>query len=174
MSALPLDPAEIEKLLGLKPLQAEGGLFKQSYRSRFEISDGRPAGTAIYVLYTEAEPVSVLHRLDGDEVWHFYLGDPMEMLLLGPAGAYETAVLGHDLRSGQQVQLCVPSGTWMGATLVPGGRLALIGCNMTPGFVSSGYEAGDRHQLCCRYPEVAGLIEGLTPPRPVPGKPSEA
>ena len=166
---------EIERILSLKPLAVEGGLFKQSYRSAATLPDGRPAGTGIYALFTDQrESFSAMHRLDADELWHFYLGDALEILLLSPDGSHRTATLGQDLLAGHLPQLAVTQGTWMGASVVPGGRYALIGCTMSPGFQSPGYEGGERKRLCDAYPAVAERIVALTRPGSELGHPPEA
>ncbi|HLI24262.1 MAG TPA: cupin domain-containing protein [Acidimicrobiales bacterium] len=166
-------PSDLARLLGLKTLEVEGGRFSRTYQSGLRLAEGRPAATAIYALFTADDPVSRLHRLDGDEIWHFYLGDPMDLVLLRPDGTHATVRLGPDVLAGEVVQQVVPAATWMGARLAAGGSYALIGATMTPGFVSAGFEPGDRHQLRRRYPAAAGLITSLTPDRPLPGLPSE-
>jgi len=114
------------------------------------------------------------HRLDADELWHFYLGDALEILLLRADGSHLTATLGQDLRAGHLPQLVVTQGTWMGASLAPGGSYALIGCTMSPGFQSPGYEGGERRQLCEAYPSAAEAIVALTRPGFELGHPPEA
>ncbi|MGP3990725.1 cupin domain-containing protein [Streptomyces sp. 3N207] len=110
---------------GLEPLPREGGRFRRLWAGP-ERSDGRPEGSAIVMLLTD-EPgdYCALHRLPNDEVWHYYLGAPLQLLLLAPRGertAVSTPVLGPDvLGAGHQVQLTVPAGTWMGARVAPGG-----------------------------------------------------
>ncbi|MGH9293615.1 MAG: cupin domain-containing protein [Acidimicrobiales bacterium] len=157
----------------MKPLDVEGGSFKQTYRSSLECSPGRAMATAIYVLFSEEEPVSRMHRLDADEMWHFYLGDPMELHLF-EGGSHDEVVLGPDPFAGQRLQMLVPAGTWMGARLAPAGRWALLGCTMSPGFSSSCYEQGDRQELSAGYPELADLIASLTGPRRQDSAPPEA
>lgn len=125
-------------------------------------ADGRPEGTAIVALLTAApDDYSALHRLPADEVWHFYLGDPLELLLLAPDGSARTAVLGPDVLRGQQVQSTVPAGTWMGGRVAAGGSWTLFGCTMAPGFTYDGYEHGDAAGLTARYPAEAARIAGL-------------
>ena len=70
----------------LEPLPLEGGLFRQTWVGEPD-THGRPAGTAIIVLLAaEGGHFSAMHRLPIDETWYFQLGDPIELLLLGPGG----------------------------------------------------------------------------------------
>src|SRR5262249_56808086 len=118
----------------------------------------RRASTAIYYLLTPGT-FSALHRLQTDEVFHFYLGDPVRMLQLLPDGTGRTVVLGPDVLAGQHLQVMVPRGVWQGSLLEPGGEFALLGCTVAPGFEYVDYEHGDREGLIARYPQFAELIE---------------
>ena len=111
---------EVRQLLKLQPLEPEGGFFRETYRSRWQVpreqlpegvQGARSIGTAIYYMITP-EMFSTLHRLPGTEIFHFYLGDPAEMLLLHPDGGVQTITLGHDLRAGHQPQALVRGGVW--------------------------------------------------------------
>jgi predicted cupin superfamily sugar epimerase len=167
-----LSADRIIKLLDLRPLPREGGHFRRSYRAAESISgDALPARyprdkpfcTAIYYLLTsDQDSFSAIHRLPTDEIWHFYLGDPVEMLLLYQDGRSDTLMLGHDLLSGQQVQFVVPSGVWQGARLAEGGQFALMGTTMAPGYDDGDYTGGGRQVLSERYPDRADLIRELT------------
>lgn len=151
----------IAELLGLKPLGVEGGLFAQTWRS--EIGAERPAGTAIYALFTdEPDSFSALHRLDATEVWHHYLGDPLHVVQLHADGTQEVRILGNDLLNHQRPQLVIEAGTWMGAYVPSPGRYSLIGCTMAPGFVDTTYEGGVQAELLASYPAAADLITRLT------------
>ncbi len=153
----------IAELLHLKPLGVEGGLFAQTWSA--DNSTDRPAGTAIYALFTdEPDSFSALHRLDATEVWHHYLGDPLHVVLLHTDGTHEVRVLGTDLLNRQRPQLVIEAGTWMGAYVPSPGSYALIGCTMAPGFVGEAYEGGIRTELLTAYPAAAELITGLTRP----------
>jgi predicted cupin superfamily sugar epimerase len=155
-------PEELITHYGLEPIPREGGLFRQTWAGP-ERPDGRPEGTAIVALLT-ADDFSALHRLPTDEIWHFYLGDPLELLLLAPDGTSRTTVLGPDVLGGQQIQFTVPAGTWMGGRVLAGGAWALFGCTMAPGFTFEGYEHGDAAALTARYPDRAAQITGLCRP----------
>jgi hypothetical protein len=161
---------EVKQLLQLQPLTIEGGFFRETYRSRWNVSaeylpDGfrgsRSIGTAIYYMVT-AETFSALHRLPGSEVFHFYAGDPVIMLQLCPDGTTQTVTLGSDLACGHQPQVVVRGHVWQGCKLKPGGKWALMGTTMSPGFDYADYENGDREQLCAQYSEAAQLIREYT------------
>ncbi|MDX2784738.1 cupin domain-containing protein, partial [Streptomyces caniscabiei] len=110
-----MTPEDLIAHYELEPIPREGGRFRQTWAGP-ERGDGRPEGTAIVALLTtEPGDYSALHRLPGDEIWHFHLGDPLRMLLLLPDGSSRTVVLGPDVLDGQHVQYVVPAGTWMGA-----------------------------------------------------------
>ncbi|MBC2902778.1 cupin domain-containing protein [Streptomyces cupreus] len=159
-----MTPEDLVAHYSLEPIPREGGLFRRTWEGPAR-PDGRPAGTAIVALLT-AEPgdFSALHRLSGDEVWHFYLGDPLEMLLLAPDGSSRTVALGPDILHAQQPQLTVPAGTWMGARVVAGGAWTFFGCTMAPGFTYEDYEHGDAEHLLARYPHEAARIMELCRP----------
>lgn len=155
-----MTPQDLVAHYGLEPIPREGGLFRRTWAGP-ERADGRPEGSAIVALLT-SDDFSALHRLPGDEIWHFYLGDPLELLLLSPDGTSSTPVLGPDVLAGQHVQLTVPAGTWMGARTR--GAWTFFGCTMAPGFTYEGYEHGESEALMARYPAEADRIAGLCRP----------
>ncbi|MER7838499.1 cupin domain-containing protein [Streptomyces sp. NPDC096040] len=157
-----MTPDDLIAHYDLEPIPREGGLFRQTWAGP-ERPDGRPEGTAIVALLT-ADDFSALHRLPTDEIWHHYLGDPLNLLLLAPDGTTRTPVLGPDLLGGQQIQLTVPAGTWMGARVAPPGAWTLFGCTMAPGFTFEGYEHGNAAHLTARYPSEAARITELCRP----------
>jgi hypothetical protein len=155
---------EIKDLLKLAPHPIEGGHFRRTYTSGLEVAapqGTRPAGTAIYYLL-EAGTFSELHVLKSDEIFHFYLGDPVEMLQLLPDGSSAMVTLGPDLAAGQQVQLLVPAGVWQGLRLIGDGRVALLGCTVTPGFNYSDYRNASCDELAARWPAEQERIHALT------------
>lgn len=165
-----MNAAEIVKLLRLEPLPGEGGYYRETYRASGQIPQealggryqtGKSLSTAIYYLLT-SDTCSLLHKLPADEIYHFYLGDPVTMLLLLPDGSSTEITLGHDLAKGQQVQWVVPKGTWQGSLLCHGGSFCLMGTTMAPGFDFSDFEAGERDSLIQKYPERRDWIIRLT------------
>ncbi len=143
-------------------LPVEGTLYRSSWQSGTVLPWGEPAGTAMIGLYTDSpRSVSMFHRLTHDEVWHVYGGDPFTVHLLHPDGRVEHVTMGTDAVRGQQVQYVVPAGTWQAGELVAGGRYALFGCTMAPGFTVDCFEAGLTHDLLAQYPHEAALITRL-------------
>lgn len=164
--------SELISLLGLAPLPIEGGFFRETWRSPLTVGPGalplrytseKSLGTAIYYLLTnDPNSFSALHRLPTDEMYHFYLGDPVEMLLLTPDGAGRRIILGQNIEAGQSVQFVVPAGVWQGSKLVAGGEFALLGTTMSPGFDPSDYQPGIREELIVHYPQHTASIRALT------------
>jgi predicted cupin superfamily sugar epimerase len=162
---------EVIELLGLQKHPVEGGYFVETYRSGVtlpaEVLPDNPGprslGTAIYYLLTP-DTFSAMHRLPTDEVFHFYMGDPVEMLQLPPDGPGRAVRLGNDLAAGDRPQVVVPGGHWQGASLAEGGSFALLGTTMAPGFDYDDYQTGDRAELTAAHPEFAERITRLTRP----------
>jgi len=161
---------EIRKRLKLQPHPAEGGYFVETYRAEHLLApDVLPAGypgaravsTAIYYLLTP-DSFSAMHRLRGDEIFHFYLGDPVELLQIKANGAGEVIVLGQDIVAGMRPQHVVPGGAWQGSRLRAGGKYALLGTTVAPGFDYQDFEVGEREELVAEYPQFAGMIRELT------------
>lgn len=150
-----LTPSDVIRLLALQPHPVEGGHFRETYRS--------PHSTAIYYLL-EGVGLSEMHRLPGDEVYHFYAGDPLETLLLLPEGSGQVVTVGADLSGGQVPQLVIPGGVWQGSLRVTGPHgWALIGATMAPGFEYADYERGGRADLVKSWPTFADAITARTP-----------
>jgi len=163
--------SDLFRVLNLKPLPEEGGFFVESYRSVETIeahslaqkhSAKRSLSTAIYYLLTP-ETFSALHKLPGDEIFHFYAGDPVELLELFPGGSGRTVVLGPDILNGMKFQHVVPGGVWQGSRLVRGGKYALLGTTMSPGFDYADFVKGNRDELIGKYPAYAEQISRLLP-----------
>jgi uncharacterized protein len=165
-----LTPQEIIALLHLKSHPEEGGFYRETYLSDEKItvanlpprySSERAFSTAIYYLLTP-QTCSRLHRLKTDEIFHFYLGDPVTMLLLNPDGSSQEITLGPDITNGQQLQVVVPRYTWQGSFLMAGGQVALMGTTMAPAFDNADFEAAERDALMVKYPARKDLILRLT------------
>ena len=147
---------------GMTPLPVEGTLFAETYKSDATAPSGGPAGTAGVGLFCDEPPSrSLFHRLAFDEVWHFYAGDPLRLVLLHPDGSDEEVVMGRSVLAGGTVQHVVPAGVWQAGELVPGGTWALYCCTMAPGFTPDCFEGGRVADLLATHPARAADIERL-------------
>lgn len=164
-----LTAEEIIRALKMQPHPVEGGYFAETYRSAGsvprEVIPGYPAArslsTAIFYMLT-AGTFSAMHQVRGDEMFHFYLGDPVEMLQLHPNGSGNLVVLGQDILGGMKLQHVVAGGVWQGSRLREGGKFALLGTTMAPGFEYEDYETGKRDELIAKYPAFAAPIRART------------
>lgn len=137
----------------------EGGHYRETYRAEAVLpGTSRSVSTGIFFLLSRGER-SRLHRIDADEMWHFYEGDPLLIVELPPGGGVRQTVLGRE--RGQRLQHVVPAGVWFGALPAPGSRYALVGCTVSPGFDFAGFELADREALRALYPGEP-LVEALT------------
>lgn len=162
---------ELVKQFNLQ-LHPEGEFFKETYRDKGTIAKSalpsrfkgdRSFSTAIYFLLPEGTK-SRLHRIPSDEVWHFYLGDPLTIVQISPEGKIGKIVLGQDIQAGQKVQHGVPARCWFGAYPNAGSRFSFVGCTVAPGFDFADFEIGKRSELLKQFPNAREEINFLTDP----------
>ena len=176
-----LTAEEIRSLLKLEP-HSTCGFVRVTFVSKQRIApgglpapfaDGRPAGSALYFMVTADAPVR-LHRIRNDQLYHYYLGDPIEVLMLHVDGTTERVVVGPDLRGGQLVQLLIPGNTFHTARVVGRGQWFLGASTEWPGVEPADVEIGDIETLAAKYPQVADdlrtfllpVTKGHAPSRP--------
>jgi hypothetical protein len=171
------DPVNNDKIgkiieeLNLVPLPSEGGYYIESFRSTIMIPKdslaldfpgARCASTAIYFLLTRSD-FSAMHRVPGTEIFHLYMGGPVETTLLYEDGTGEVVTIGTSIESGDRPQLIVPEGVWQGSRLAPDNEgFALLGATITPGFEFDDYEHGVRAKLVKSHPKFSDEITKLT------------
>lgn len=163
--------SELIRKLGLQPLPEEGGYYKETYRHAVGVpaeavgirhAGVRRLGTAIYYLVVP-ESFSALHLLQrSDEIFHFYAGDPVEMIQIDPGGKFHTFILGSDVMSGQSPQVVVPGGNWQGLRLKEGGSWALMGTTVSPGFEFEDFEVQSREELLKLFPQHRDAVLRFT------------
>ncbi len=164
-----MEANEVIEMLALEPLPEEGGFYRQTYRAEGIIPDealpthegDRCYSTLIFYLVTPKE-FSGLHRVESDEIFHFYRGGPVEMIQIDADGALTRVVLGSRFEDGQQIQAVVPQGVWQGTRLIEGGKWALMGCTVAPGFEYTDFEVKSRAELIERFPRHREVIELYT------------
>ncbi|CAN5485140.1 hypothetical protein BH10ACT7_BH10ACT7_26490 [soil metagenome] len=167
-----LSAEQVIAALRLEPNQT-CGFVAPSYSSALQLGEGalpdplestRPIGTALYFLLTPAAPVR-LHRIRNDQLYHYYLGDPVEIVMLLPNGSGERHIVGPDLLGDQMVQLVIPGGTFHTARLVGETGWFLGGSTEWPGVVPADVELGDTDDLVARYPDFEKEIRTFPVPR---------
>lgn len=148
----------------------EGGFYKETYRSdgviqkeelADEFSGPRNYCTGIYFLLTEGN-FSAFHKINQDEMWHFYEGDPLRVHMIDVNGTYSYQDIGLDLDIGQLPQFIVPAGVWFASEVSDGGNYSLVGCTVSPGFDFDDFELASRRDLMNNFPEHKALISSLT------------
>jgi uncharacterized protein len=157
---------QIEKLVRCLELQPhpEGGFYAETWRSRQTTTTPRgirQTGTAIYFLLTNLN-FSAFHRIQSDEIWHFYEGGSLHVHIIDEAGKYSRIALGPNLEAGEVYQAVVPAGCWFASESVGEPAYALAGCTVSPGFDFADFELADRSTLQLAFPLHANLIARLT------------
>jgi predicted cupin superfamily sugar epimerase len=151
--------------LGLQP-HPEGGHFRETFRSDERIGPAalperygadRAIATAIYYLIEQSD-FSALHRVQSDEVFHFYLGSPVELFVISPEGIATTTILGANVTAGQRPQTVVPRGSLQGLRVVRGGDFALLGATVAPGFDFADFELVGREAAIRAHPAETDRI----------------
>ncbi len=160
---------DVRTLLGLEA-NATCGFVKETYRAKPQIAAGglpapfaetRPMGSALYFMVTPSAPVK-LHRIRNDQLYHYYLGDPLEVLLLRGSG--ERVIVGPDLRAGQRVQLLIPGNTFHTARLIGSKRWFLGASTEWPGVIPADVELGKPDVLAAEFPNAAADIASFPQP----------
>ena len=156
--------ADLIAALNLTP-HPEGGYFREVYRSaaRVQPADGRAARLALTTIYflLVAGQVSRWHRVASDEVWHYYEGDPVELLVADAAFDVVSRRRLGPVGNGIEPAHVVVAGEWQAAR--PTGGYTLVGCTVGPGFEFADFQMLDSlpdeaAALRRRQPEVAAFI----------------
>lgn len=153
--------SQLIKKLKLELNGTEGRYFASTY----PLANAKnPPCSAIYYLL-DNKRCSILHSVTSDMLYHFYSGDPVEMLLLYPKGHVpesELCIFSNDLQAGRTPMKVIPAGTWLGSRIKADGTYALMGVSMAPAFDPNGYKFGERDTLMKQYPNRKKLIIALT------------
>lgn len=155
-----ITPAQIAEALGLEPLDQEGGLFRSTYH-QLAPDGSHELSNAIYYML-EGKQFSHLHRLNHDEIYHYHMGDALELIELCPDGTCRHYLCGPDVLNGQVPQAVIHANCWQGSRVAAGGRYSLVGTVSIPGWTPEGYEHCENpEELAQQYPQWAELIRYL-------------
>jgi uncharacterized protein len=147
----------------------EGGFYREVYRAAEKLdatalpdrfNGKRSISTAIYYLL-QAGDFSAFHRIKSDEIWHFYAGGALELIVIYPDGRLGNLRLGNG-QSGNRPMHIIPHGSWFAARPLQGIAYSLVGCTVAPGFDFNDFEMAERIQLINDYPQYSDLILSLT------------
>ncbi len=145
----------------------EGGFFKEVYRAAGEIpalalpprfKGNRNFSTAIYYLLERGD-FSAFHRILADETWHFYDGNPLEIIIITAEGKLNKQIIGLEQPEALPM-FTIRAGDWFAARNT--GDYTLCGCTVAPGFDFADFELGDYKQLAALFPQHRKLIEQFT------------
>jgi uncharacterized protein len=159
---------DVRRLLDLEP-NATCGFVRVTFVSDRSVAagglaapfaDGRPLGSALYFLVTPGAPVR-LHRIRNEQLYHYYLGDPLEVFLLHDDGRTERVTVGPDLRAGQRVQLLIPGNTFHTARVIGRRRWFLGASTEWPGVLPADVELGDVETLARDHADVAADLRAI-------------
>ena len=148
----------------------EGGFFTRTYHSSgliprtalpAEFAGERYFSTAIVFLLKEND-FSALHRLRQDEIWHFYLGGSLRLVMISPDGKFSETMLGQNVARGDVVQAIVPAGCWFGAKPAEGTSFSFVGCTVAPGFDFADFELAERSEILSQFPDLETIILEFT------------
>ncbi|MEO7014855.1 MAG: cupin domain-containing protein [Dokdonella sp.] len=148
----------LKRLLALEA-HVEGGHYRRIYESTSSVAFGdeqrkRAMATSIYYLLRAGE-ISQWHRIDADEIWHWYEGEPIEMLRFDPRGQQLTRHRLGPVSSDSAPVFVVPAGCWQAAR--PLGEYALVGCTVAPGYEWRGFST------LAAESEVTDMLRALDP-----------
>jgi aspartate aminotransferase-like enzyme/predicted cupin superfamily sugar epimerase len=139
----------------------EGGWYRETYRAPGTQPPRRDASTAIYFLLAQGQ-VSHFHRIDADELWHYYEGDPVRVHILDESG-YREMLIGPLSITDAHPQGVVSAGAWFAAESVGGvAQYSLVGCTVAPAFDFDRFELAERDTLIALFPDHRSLVSRLT------------
>jgi predicted cupin superfamily sugar epimerase len=148
----------------------EGGFYKETYRSNGIIKNenltdafvgDRNYSTSIYFLLT-SEKFSAFHKINQDEIWHFYKGTTLKLHVISPNGDYSFVLVGNDIENDEQLQFVVPATYWFAAEVIKENSYAFTGCTVAPGFDFNDFVLPKREELITLFPQHTEIITKLT------------
>jgi predicted cupin superfamily sugar epimerase len=158
----------IKTALGLQPL-GTCGFMGETYVSDRTIpaaalpdtyQGSRPLGGVFYFLVTPEAEVQ-LHRIRSDQMYHHYLGDPLELLLVDPSGAAEVNQVGSDLAAGMRPQLLIPGGTFHAGRVRGPIGYALLGPSVWARAEPQDVERSEPEALLASYPMARAVVDNF-------------
>jgi predicted cupin superfamily sugar epimerase len=159
----------------------EGGSYRETYRATKQcplhnckdsieyvcMGETRPVCTGIYYMLSGME-FSAFHRIDSDEMWHYYDGNVNLVIheLNLTTKEYKRHELGR-YSDEATFQCVVPAGSWFSAELLYSSNgyiphssaFALCGCTVSPGFTFKTFELAQREELLNEWNSKRGELQ---------------
>ncbi len=141
--------------LGLEPHRT-CGLVARSYTA------GEIPGGALY-FHANRERGIQLHRIGQDQMYHHYLGDPLEVLLVSADGVASRHRVGSDLVARERPQLAIAGGMFHAGRVAAGGSFgfALLGTSVWGRVEPEGVERMELGALGEVFPGALPLIKAF-------------
>lgn len=148
----------------------EGGFYKETYRSTGIISNNnlstyisgdRNYATGIYFMLT-SDSFSAFHRINQDEMWHFYKGSPLKLYIISEGGNYSNIIIGNNIENGEVPQFTVKARDWFASEVINTNAYSLVGCTVAPGFDFKDFVLPERALLLKKFPQHSEIITRLT------------
>lgn len=163
------DYRSIIERLNLLP-HPEGGYYRRNWQSQMQSELRDPAGKILHpqrsagssILYLlPSKEVSLWHRVNCDEMWHYYQGSTLLIHLLSGARGHEEMHLGMRLDQGELPQFAIPMGTWFCAEVAEEDSYTFCGCTLWPSFSYADFELAEQQRLLDEFPAHADLISRI-------------
>lgn len=164
-----MDAKEIINHFNLKE-HPEGGYYNEVYRSKDKIESrnlddvfigDRNYCTSIYFLLT-ADKFSAFHKINQDEIWHFYEGTSLKLHLISPDAVYSYIMIGKDFKKGEVFQFTVPAQYYFAAEVLEKKSFSFVGCTVSPGFDFRDFTLPSCKTMLAEFPEHHEVIKRLT------------
>lgn len=148
----------------------EGGYYKETYRSANKILAKDLGGnfvgdrnycTSIYFLLT-SEKFSAFHKINQDEIWHFYEGATIKLHTISPKGDYSFVLIGNDYKNNEIPQFTVPAHYYFAAEVTKKNAFTFVGCTVSPGFDFRDFTLPSCKELTLEFPKLSNIIKSLT------------
>lgn len=141
----------------------EGGYYKQIYASQKQCQEHKIRNLATCIFYLlEGNDFSAFHRINADEIWHFFLGSSLTLYNINENDSeMKIKKLGNDFNKNENLQLVIPEGDWFAAEVDDKSSFTLVGCTVIPGFEYKNFEIAKKQSLLQKFPLYRDLIERL-------------
>jgi uncharacterized protein len=144
--------------LALTP-HPEGGWYREIFRSGANVQAAQGTRSALTTIYylLERGQLSRWHVVASDEIWHFYGGEPLELLAYRP----DSRTLRKQVLDQPEPVAVIEAGVWQAARSL--GDYSLVGCSVGPGFDFADFQfvsalTGHDHHFARELAAYTGLL----------------